>query len=219
MGVHVYENSCSDLLIHARVMVMAEVSLPHGEKLRTTKVKGHRSSHNGQVLEEYNSNPTLILIIYDILFHGGSVKQYAANAIVESLYSTLDNEGHSKAVFDSILEYAKDNRIIDNANKYIKNNKGNIRLCKTAIRLSVLIRYKNQSESWAPFKLMKENYPVKSSEYAKCNCIENEPAIQRCIQYSLKKQDVILSTVKPENTISISNMASKFLSQVMKLKD
>ena len=68
------------------------------------------------MLGTYDSKPVLNSIIYDVLFPDGVVKQYAANTIVQSLYSTFDSEGHSK----SVLDY---DRVIDNTNKYIHTKK------------------------------------------------------------------------------------------------
>ena len=70
-----------------------------------------------------DSKPVLNSIIYDVLFPDGVVKQYAANTIVQSLYSTLDSEGHSKSVLDYILDHSKDDRVIDKTNKHIHTKK------------------------------------------------------------------------------------------------
>ena len=71
------------------------------------------------MLGTYDSKPVLNSIIYDVLFPDGVVKQYSANTIAQSLYSTLDSEGYSKSVLDCILEHSKDDRAIDKANTHI----------------------------------------------------------------------------------------------------
>ena len=43
---------------------------------------------------------------------------------------------------------------------------------------------------------MKENYPVEIVEYAKGNHINDQPAFQWWVSYTLKKKDVIISAVK-----------------------
>ena len=141
MCIPVFENSRGDTLINAVVLT------PHGEELTKAKVKG-RHVNNGQILGKYNFNYTLNSIIYDVLFPNGSLKQCAAITIAESLYSTLDSEGHSEAVLYCILEHAKDDRAIDKADKYINPNKSNRRLSKTTIGCNLVVQWKNQSESW-----------------------------------------------------------------------
>ena len=57
-------------------------------------------------------------IMYDVEFSDRATKEYAANTIAESLYSTVDSNGHSRAVLESILDHTKDDRAIDKADKY-----------------------------------------------------------------------------------------------------
>ena len=75
------------------------------------------------MLGTYESKPVLNSITYDVLFPDGVVKQYTANTIAQSLYFTLDSEGHSKSVLDCILEHSIDDRAIDKANKHIHTKK------------------------------------------------------------------------------------------------
>ena len=171
-GTAVFENSRSDSLINA------EVLLPQGEDIITAKVKGRHVNDNGEVVGKYNTNPTLNSIIYDVSFPNGAVKQYAANTIAEALYSTTDNEGHSKAVLDCILEHSKNDRAISKTDRHIITKSGNRRIRKTTIGWNILVRWKNQTEAWVPLKLMKENYPVQTAEYARACHIDDEPDFQ-----------------------------------------
>ena len=189
-GTAVFENSRSDTLINA------EVLLPQGEDIITAKVKGRHVTENGEVVGKYNTNPTLNSIIYDVSFPNGAVKQYAANTIAEALYSTTDNEGHSKAVLDCILEHSKNDRAISKTDRHIITKSGNRRIRKTTIGWNILVRWKNQTEAWVPLKLMKENYPVQIAEYARACHIDDEPAFQWWVPYTLRKRDAILSAVK-----------------------
>ena len=49
--------------------------------------------------------------MYDVKFPDGEVKEYSANVIAENLLSQVDSEGFTLTVFDSILEYARDDAI------------------------------------------------------------------------------------------------------------
>ena len=82
---------------------------------------------------DFNSNPLLNTIMYDVEFSDGATKEYAANTIAESLYSTVDSNGHSRAVLESILDHTKDDRAIEKADKYLVTKSGSRRIRKTTI--------------------------------------------------------------------------------------
>ena len=189
-GIPAFENAIGDILVNA------EVLLPQGEELISAKVKRRHVNEDGEVHGEFDNNPILNTILYDIEFPDGATKQYAANIIAENMYSSLDENGYSKVVLDCILDHNKDDRAIDKADKYIITKKGQRRLRKTTIGWKLLVCWKDQSEHWVPLKLMKENYPVQTVEYAKGNNLSDEPAFQWWVNYTLKKQDVIIAAVK-----------------------
>ena len=43
---------------------------------------------------------------------------------------------------------------------------------------------------------MKENYPVETAEHVKASHLDDEPAFQWWVPYTLRKRDAILSVVK-----------------------
>ena len=171
-GTPAFENSLSDTLINS------EVLLPQGEELVEATVKGRHVNEIGQVLGRYHPNPTLNSIVYDVAFPDGAIKQCAANTIADALYSTINIDGKSETVLDCILEYSKNDKAVSKADKYIHTKGGNCRLRKTIVGWKILVRWRNQSESWIPLKLMKENYPVETSEYAKAGQLIDEPTFQ-----------------------------------------
>ena len=67
---------------------------------------------------------------------------------------------------------------------------------KTTCGWSLLIQWKDDTESWVPLKDLKESHPVEADEYEKYLGMAYEPAFAWCVPYTLKKRDVILSTVK-----------------------
>ena len=141
-----------------------------------------------QVDGEYNYNPLLNSIIYDVAFQDGAVEKYAANTIAKSLYTTLKKDGHAKAVVDCILEHLYAQRTASKADRYLITKKGQRRLRKAMIEWNILVQWKNQSKSWVPLKLMKENDPVKMAENAKSNKTDEEPAFQWWVPYTLKNE-------------------------------
>ena len=108
----------------------------------------------------------------------------------------VDKHGCSQLVLGSILDHSKENRAIEKADRYIITGKGRRCMRKTTIGWKIRVRFKEQSEDWVPLKLMKENYPVKMAEYAKGNQLEDEPAFQWWVSYTLRKRNTIISSIK-----------------------
>ena len=60
----------------------------------------------------------------------------------------------------------------------------------------LLVRWKDGMESWAMLVDMKQSYPVEMAEFARVRGISDEAAFAWWVPYTLKKRDVILSSVK-----------------------
>ena len=58
------------------------------------------------------------------------------------------------------------------------------------------MRWKNKSEQWVDLRLIKDNYPVQIAGCAMANKLTNEPAFCWWVPYTIKKRDVIISSVK-----------------------
>ena len=52
------------------------------------------------------------ILIYDVEFPDGQIKKYAANIIAENMYAQVDADGHIHTLLDSIVNYAKDERLL-----------------------------------------------------------------------------------------------------------
>ena len=186
----IFEHSLSDVLIGA------EVLLPQGEKLTSARVKSRHTDENGDITGQYDTNPLLKSLIYDVEFPDGTVHEYAANIITEHMYSTIDENGFSKLILDCILDHSKDDSAVSKADKYLITKSGNRRLRKSTIGWTLLVRWKNGSEQWVPLKLLKDNYPVEIADYAMPNQIQDASAFIWWVPYTLRKRDVIPSSVK-----------------------
>ena len=60
----------------------------------------------------------------------------------------------------------------------------------------LLIKWKDNSESWIKLADMKESHPVEVAEYARARGIDKEPAFEWWVHHTLKKRQVILSALK-----------------------
>ena len=93
-GKTVFEKPVTDMLIHA------EVLLPQGEGFTNAKVKCHACDLNGDMVGQYDPNPLLNSVIYDVEFPDREIKQYSANIIAQNMYEQVDAEGYSRKTFD-----------------------------------------------------------------------------------------------------------------------
>ena len=190
-GTAAFEKPITDHWIHA------ELNLPQGETLSKAKVIGRAKDNNGEVIGEYDTNPLLNTIMYEVEFPDGDIKEYAANVIAENMYSQVDGDGHQAQIMDSLVDYRKDNTAIDKADMYIHTKSGQRRLRNTTAGWNILVLWKNGEEEWMPLKLLKEHLPVELAEFAVARGIEDEPAFKWWVPYTLRRRDRIISAVKP----------------------
>ena len=59
----------------------------------------------------------------------------------------------------------------------------------------LLVRFKDESEQQIPLKVLKENNPIEVAEFAKSRGIDDEPAFQWWVPYTLRQRDRIIATV------------------------
>ena len=71
--------------------------------------------------------------------------------------------------------------------------------------LKMLVRWKDNSETWIPLKYMNESYPIETAEFFKARGIDNESALASWVPYTLRKRDVIFSQVKARCTERITH--------------
>ena len=82
------------------------------------------------------------------------------NVIAENLLFQVGKEGFFLTVFDSILEYKKDDITIENKDLYFKTRSGTRRMRKKTCEWKSLVLWKGGSETWVPLKDMKEYHPI-----------------------------------------------------------
>jgi hypothetical protein len=146
---------------------------------------------------KYDENPMLNSIVYDVEFPDGQVREYSANVIAENMLTQVDSDGFSTSLMEGIIDYRKDETTaVSKANMHIVTRQGQKKLRKTTVGWKLLVRWKDQSESWIHLKDMKESHPVEVAEFAKAQGISDDPAFIWWVPYTLQKRDIILSAVK-----------------------
>jgi hypothetical protein len=178
-------------------LLNAEVALQLDEQTSIGKVTRRALNPDGHVVGSYDENPFLNSIVYEVEFPDGQVKEYAANVIAENMLSQVDADGYSLHLLDSVIDHRSDpDKAITRENMYVIDNHGTRKMRKTTMGWSLLVKWKDNSESWIPLKDMKESHPVETAEYARARGIADEPAFRWWVPYTLRKRDVILAKVK-----------------------
>ena len=80
--------------------------------------------------------------------------------------------------------------------KYITTGRGQRRLGKTTAGWKLLVKWKDQSESWVRLSELKESIPVETAEFAKSRGIDNESTFAWWVPHTLKKRNAIISAMK-----------------------
>ena len=177
-------------------LLNAEVQLQHDGRITTGKVQCRALGPDGNMVGKYDNNPMLNLIMYEVEFANGAVKEYGANIIAENMLRQVDLEGFSLALMEGIVDFRCDESVaVPIEEKYIITKTGQKRLRKTMAGWDLLVRWKDKSESWVRLSDMKESHPVETAEFAKAKEIQGEPAFCWWVPYTLRKRDVIVAAV------------------------
>jgi hypothetical protein len=178
-------------------LINAEVQLQLGDDVTSATVKQRALGPDGTVVGTYDDNPIMNSIVYEVEFPDGQVKEYSANIIAESMLTQVDSEGFTLTLMEGIIDYRKDAATaVTREDMYVVTRRGQKRLRKTTTGWKLLVKWKDQSESWIHLKDMKESHPVEVAEFAKARGIADEPAFVWWVPYTLRKRDVILSAIK-----------------------
>lgn len=188
-GVPISEQPFYDKLIHA------EVTLPQGEELRNAKVIARHKDSHGNIVGNYDDNPILNSLVYDVEFPDGAVRQYSANVIAENMYSQVDSEGYRYDIMDCIVDCAKDGNAVQKGDEYVVTKRGRHRLRKTTAGWKFLVQWKGGNQQWMPLQILKESNPVEVAEFVKSRSLDDEPAFKWWVPYTLKKRDRIVAAV------------------------
>ena len=178
-------------------MLNAEVLMNSGNGLAKGKVKQRAQGADGRTIGTYDDNPILNTVVYEVEFPDGYIKEYSANVIAENMLNQVDAEGFSTTMMEGIIDYKKDEAsAVSKTDAFIVTRRGNKHRRKTTQGWKLLISWKDGSETWIPLKDMKESHPIEVAEFAKARGIADEPAFAWWVPWTLRKRDVIISSVK-----------------------
>jgi hypothetical protein len=87
------------------------VCLQLGDNMTVGKVTKRAIGPDGNVAGTYDENSCLNLMIYEVEFPDGQLKEYAANVIVENVLTQVDSDGYSLTMMEAITDYQKDDTV------------------------------------------------------------------------------------------------------------
>ena len=178
-------------LLNAEIIVQAEEGQVSG------KVINRVFGSDGKVTGKYGDNPYLISIMYKVELADGRVKEYGANIIAENMLTQVDSDGFSLSLMEGIIEYKCDDSVaIPKTDKYITTARGQRRLQKTTAGWKLLVKWRDQSESWVKLSELKESHPVETAEFAKSRGIYDKSAFAWLVPHTLKKRNGIISAME-----------------------
>ena len=176
--------------------INAEVSLPHGNKIERGIVMSRVTDGKGNPVGTYDPNPIVDSRVYEVMFPDGTVSQYSANIIAESLYSEVDEDGRVSQVLDEIIDVEEMPDAIQEPDGFIRDKNGSEKRIVTTKGWNFKVRWKDGDSSWIPLKDMKESYPVKVAEFVINRGLEKKPAFAWWVPHVMKKRKLIVSKLK-----------------------
>jgi hypothetical protein len=93
------------------------------------------------------------------------------------MLSQIDEDGYSTTLMESIVDHMKDeSTAVPKSDRYVITARGQRRPKKSTAGWKLLVKWKDESETWVPLKDLKESHPIKVSEFAKARGIDDESA-------------------------------------------
>ena len=177
------------------MMINDEVFLTQEEKQQTAKVIFRTIDSNGNIIGNFDENPVINQLVYDVEFTDGPVKHHAEYVIAENVFSQVDLSGLYAQALDKIVIHRKLRSSVSTKDDYVTTKRGICKLSHTTIGWEFLIEWKYGFSSWMYLKVLKESNPIEVEEYATNLGLANEPAFLWWVPFTLKKRYHIISLV------------------------
>ena len=179
----------------------AKVLLPNGDvQSEATVLSRKRSADGTHLIGKANSNPLLDTRVYNVEFNDGTIDEYSANLIAESIYSNTDVDRNTYSIIEGIIDHRTNQDAVPLSEGTITMN-GRRKKRITTKGWELLIRWKDGSQSWLPLKDVKEANPLQTAEYAISRDIHNEPAFAWWVNQVLRTRSRIISRLKATRQI------------------
>jgi hypothetical protein len=182
-------------------MLQAEIAInkgtPAGPAVCKGTVKQRAIAPTGKTMGTYDQNPLMNTMVYEVEFEDGDIVEYSANSIADNMLRQIDSEGFSITMLAGIVDFKKDETVaVSKSDGWVVTKRGNKKKRKTTQGWKLLVRWKDDSETWVPLKDIRASFPIEVAEFARARGIDEEPAFAWWVPYTLRKRDVIISAVK-----------------------
>ena len=95
---------------------------------------------------------------------------------------------------EGIIDYRCDDSVaFPKMDKYITTSRGQRRLHKTTAGWKLLVKWRDQIESWVKLSELKESHPMDTAEFAKLRRIDNKPGFAWWVLHTLKERNAIIA--------------------------
>ena len=93
--------------------------------MATDKVVKRAMRPNGRTMGKYDPNPCLTLVLYDVEFADGQVKEYATFVIMKSMLIQDNSEGNCTMMLEGIIDYKRNDSVTSpKEDQYVYNQNG-----------------------------------------------------------------------------------------------
>jgi hypothetical protein len=174
--------------------VGAQVQLPHGNAVSSGRVRGRKRNADGSLTGVKHQNPIMDTRQYEVVFPDGTISEYGANVIAESMYAQCDLDGNERLLFDSIIDYRIDDTAIKPDDAFVLHN-GNRHPKKTTKGVKLCVLWKDESTSWERLADIKESYPIEVAEFAVSRGLDKTPAFAWWVSAVLKTRNRVIAGV------------------------
>lgn len=168
--------------------------LPKGDILLPAKKVSRKRDTDGNLFGIANENTILDTRICEIQFPDRHTDLYAANIIVEDVYSQVDHEGNQFLLLE-IIDHHCNEKVITIQNEYV-NLPGGQCLKKSTEGWQLKVQWKEGMTTWETLWDLKESNPIEIAEHVIVNDLCKEPAFAWWVPFTLKKRHKIVASIQ-----------------------
>ena len=133
--------------------------------------------------------------VYEVIFPDDSISKYAANIIVENIFSQVDEDGYRYQLLDHIMDHKSNGQAVRPEDAFTVSQNGNRVRTQTTKGWFFKVQWKDGTDSWLTLKELKESNPIQVAEYGQSAQLLDVPAFAWWAPHTLKKRDNIISKV------------------------
>jgi hypothetical protein len=159
-------------------------------------VTARKRDLHGNPIGVSNKNPILDTRVYEVKFPDGHTAEFSANTIAECLYSQVDPEGNSHAIFKQIVDWRRTDDALEDHERLQVSHNGNIHRRRTTKGYQLCTEWADGSTSWEALKDLKEMYPIQVADFAMARKIDDLPGFRWWVPQALKRRESIISAIK-----------------------